>query len=256
MGLKATAKRITPQPILKLYHNIRYGSRPDLNRNKLDLIDFALRRGSRIFVDLGGMWRVNGGYSVYCADHKARRVTLVDFSATPEFLAEQRKRKTLVFLERNFALPETAKEVGEVDCVLLFDVLLHQVKPDWDEVLKAYAPYTKQFLIFNQQFTGAHTVRLIDQGPEWYLRHVPHGPSDTREYKELFELGDQLHPRYSDGRTYRDMHDVWQWGIADQDLKRKMEEYGFSMIYERDCGPFPGVEEISDKAFVFARAGN
>lgn len=254
--VKAIAKRIAPKPLLKIYHDFRYGKQTNLNRDKLDLIDFALRRNARIFADLGGMWQVNGGYSIHCADHGASSVTLVDFNATPEFLAAQKKRDKLIFLQRNFALPETAQEVGEVDCVMLFDVLLHQVKPDWDEVLKAYAPYTQSFLIFNQQFTGANTVRLIDQGREWYLRHVPHSPGDTHEYKELFEQPDELHPEYTDGRTYRDMHAVWQWGISDQDLKSKMEEFGFSMIYERDCGLWPGVEEIKNKAFVFERAGN
>ena len=254
-SFKTIGRKLAPQPVLRLYHRIRYGKLLDLDPHKLFLIDFALSRGSKIFADLGGMWRVNGGYSAYCADRGARRVTLVDFSVTPQFLEHQRKNKRLAYLKRNFALAETAKEVGQVDCVMLFDVLLHQVKPDWDEVLAAYAPYTKQFLIFNQQFTGTDTVRLIDQGPEWYLRHVPCTPGDTLEYRELFERQDEVHPRYSDGRTYRDMHDVWQWGIVDRDLKSKMEEYGFSVIYERDCGPWPGVEEITNKAFVFERTG-
>jgi hypothetical protein len=245
-----------PPVLLDLYHVVRYGRWPGLSRDKLKLIDLALRQGARTFADLGGMWLVNGGYSIYCADHAAKRTTLVDFHATPEFLASQLERNNLTFLERNFALPETAQEVGEVDCVMLFDVLLHQVKPDWDEVLEAYAPYTQRFLIYNQQFTGARTVRLLDQGPEWYLRHVPHSPGDTPEYLDLLEKADQLHPRYSDGRTYRDMHDVWQWGITDEDLKRKLEKCGFRVTYERDCGEWPGVEEIRNKAFIFERASD
>ena len=255
-SFKANVKKATPESVLKLYRTIRYGNAPKLNPDKLRLIDFALRQGARTFADLGGMWRVNGGYSVYGADHGAKRVTLVDFHATPEFLAAQGKRDNLAFLQRNFALPETACEVNEVDCVMLFDVLLHQVKPDWHEVLKAYAPYAKRFLIFNQQFTGAHTVRLIEQGREWYLRHVPHAPDDTSEYQDLFEKAEQLHPRYTDGRTYRDMHDVWQWGITDLDLKRVLAELDFRVTYERDCGLWPGLEEIRNKAFVFERTDN
>ncbi len=256
-GMKAIAKKITPKPVLDLYHTVRYGGpiEPHLGlvSAKLHLIDFALKRTARIFADLGGMWKVNGGYSVYCADHGAQQVTLVDYQVTPEFLNEQGKRKNLRFLQRNFALQETAREVNEVDCVMLFDVLLHQVKPDWDDVLRYYAPYTKLFLIFNQQFTGAHTVRLIEQGREWYLRHVPSAPEDTPEYRDLFEKMNVPHPRYSDGRTYRDMHDVWQWGITDDDLKRVMNELGFRAIYEQDCGWWEGIEEIRNKAFVFER---
>ena len=106
-------------------------------------------------------------------------------------------------------------------------------------MLKYYAAHTKLFLIYNQQFTGARTVRLLEQGREWYLRHVPHTPADTEEYSDLFEKANEPHPRYSDGRTYRDMHDVWQWGITDHDLTRVMSELGFHIVYEQDCGWLP-----------------
>jgi hypothetical protein len=199
------------------------------------------------------MWLVNGGYAVYCADRGASAVVLVDFHSTPEFLHEQRKRKNLSYLQGNFALPETAREVHGVDCVMLFDVLLHQVKPDWNAVLESYAPHTKLCLIFNQQFTGPRTVRLLDNGFDWYFRHVPHTPVDTPEYQDLMEKTDELHPGYSDGRSYRDVHDVWQWGITDQDLKNSMHDLGFQLVYEEDCGWWPGLEDIKNKAFVFER---
>jgi hypothetical protein len=178
---------------------------------------------------------------------------LVDFFATPEFLNQQSRRRNLSYLERNFALEETAREINGVDCVMLFDVLLHQVKPDWNEVLENYAAQTKFFLIFNQQFTGANTVRLLDQGIEWYLRHVPHIPDDTKKYRDLFEKMNEPHPGESDGRTYRDMLDVWQWGITDHDLKNLMNGLGFKVAYEQDCGWWPKLEEIKNKAFVFER---
>ena len=254
---KRIIKKITPKRILDLYRAARYKSAqsPLLNADKLRLIDLALKKkGARSFADLGGMWRVNGGYSVYCSDRGAERVVLVDFYATPEFLNEQSKRKNLRYIQRNLALKETADEVNGVDCVMLFDVLLHQVQPDWNEVLKYYAAHTKLFLIYNQQFTGARTVRLLEQGREWYLRHVPHTPADTEEYSDLFEKANEPHPRYSDGRTYRDMHDVWQWGITDHDLTRVMSELGFHIVYEQDCGWLPKIEEIRNKTFMFERA--
>jgi hypothetical protein len=223
-----------------------------LNADKLRLIDLALKKGARSFADLGGMWGVNGGYSVYCSDHGADRVVLVDFYATPEFLKEQSKRKNLRYIERNFAVKEIADEVNGVDCVMLFDVLLHQVKPDWNEVLKYYAAHTRCLLIYNQQFTGTQTVRLLEQGKEWYLRHVPH-KGQAELYSELFERANEPDPGYSDGRTYRDTPDVWQWGITDHDLKRLMSELGFHVVYERDCGWWPEIEQIRNKAFMFER---
>jgi len=200
------------------------------------------------------MWKVNGGYSVYCADRGAEQVVLVDLSLTPDFLNEQSKRRNLSYLKRNFALRETAREVNGVDCVMLFDVLLHQVKPDWNEVLANYARQTKIFLIFNQQFSGAHTVRLLDQGREWYLQHVPHTPDDMEAYRDLLEKTNEPDPRYHDGRTYRDMLGVWQWGITDFDLKETMRELGFHVGYEQDCGWWnPKLEQIKNKAFVFEK---
>jgi hypothetical protein len=199
------------------------------------------------------MWRVNGGYSLYCADRGAERVVLVDLFATPEFLNEQSARKHLRYLQGNFGLRETADEVTRVDCVMLFDVLLHQVKPDWNEVLETYASRTNRFLVYNQQFTGAQTVRLVEQGREWYLRHVPHTPENTQEYFDLFAKENDPHPGYSNGRSRKDAHDVWQWGITDDDLKCVMSELGFQVVYEKDCGRWPNLEEIVNKAFIFER---
>lgn len=250
-SLKAIIKQVTPKIALNLYYELRHKEQPLLNPDKLRLIDIALENGTLSFADLGGMWRVQGGYSIYCAE-RAERVVLVDFNATPEFINEKSKRTNLTYLRGNFALRETAKEVGQVDCVILFDVLLHQVKPDWNEVLENYAKQTKSFLIYNQQFTGEKTVRLLEQGRDWYLRRVPHSPDDTEEYSDLFEKANEPHPRYPDGRTYKDMHDVWQWGITDHDLMRVMDNLDFRLVFERDCGLWPGLEEIKNKAFIFA----
>jgi hypothetical protein len=251
IDLKSVVKKVAPEFILDLYRIAR--SKPLLNPAKLRIIDYAIKNGAKTFADLGGMWRVDGGYSIYCADQGAERVVLVDFNATPKFLGKKAKRTNLRYLQENFALSETAQKVGMVDCLMLFDVLLHQVKPDWNEVLENYSNQTKLFLIYNQQFTGAKTVRLIDQGRDWYLRHVPHTPSDTEEYDDLFRKANEPHPRYSDGRAYRDMHDVWQWGITDHDLKALMKNLGFKVVYEEDCGWWDNLEEIKNKAFIFEK---
>ena len=42
---------------------------PTLLQDKLDLIDFAFSRfGLHSFADLGGVWRVEGGYTFYTLD--------------------------------------------------------------------------------------------------------------------------------------------------------------------------------------------
>ena len=71
-------------------------------------------------------------------------------------------------------------QVGRVDAIFLFDVLLHQVAPDWDTILEMYAKNVRVFGIYNQQWTGADTtVRLLDLGEEEYFRNVPVDPKKS-----------------------------------------------------------------------------
>jgi hypothetical protein len=86
---------------------------------------------------------------------------------------------------------------------MLFDVLLHQVKPDWDEVLALYAKYARTFLIYNRQWTGEKSVRLLDLGRGEYFRNVPHSPAEP-PYDTLFDKLDETHPEH--GRPWRDAH--------------------------------------------------
>ena len=79
------------------------------------------------------------------------------------------------------------QQIGKVDAITLFDVLLHQVNPDWDEILEMYAPSTTYFIIYNQQFVAADkTVRLLDLGYEDFFKNVPRA-KDNPLYKEVFE---------------------------------------------------------------------
>src|SRR5206468_1705704 len=77
-------------------------------------------------------------------------------------------------LDGTFSDSETVRELGQVDAILLLDVLLRMVDPDWDQLLELYAPATSAFVIANPQWEGGDaTVRLIDLGRERYLEAVP-----------------------------------------------------------------------------------
>ena len=39
-------------------------------------------------------------------------------------------------INANFGDRNIAERIGKIDAILLFYVLLHQVKPDWDEILE------------------------------------------------------------------------------------------------------------------------
>jgi len=231
------------------------GNSPRVNPDKLLLIDHVCARfGIRSFADLGGVWGVNGAYSFYAMKQCAiERAYIIDLGRTPELLAEQQRHPGMEIITGHFGKPENADKIGHVDAVFMFDILLHQVSPDWDEVVKLYADKTEHFLIFNQQYAASdHTIRLIDLGEQGYFENVPHTKESDVEYKDLFERMNEMHPVHRD-RTYRDMPDVWQWGITDQDLIELLSSLGFIMMYFKNCGPFGQLKNMENHAFVFSR---
>jgi hypothetical protein len=128
--------------------------------------------------------------------------------------------------------------------------LLHQVAPDWDEVLDIYAPLTQCFIVFNQQWVGTDsTIRLLDLGEDEYFQNVPHS-KERQTYSDLFLKLDQKHPKYN--KLWRDIPNIWQWGITDVDLQEKFKSLGFHLQYYKNCGPFGNLKNFEDHAFVFS----
>ena len=121
-------------------------------------------------------------------------------------------------------------------------------------MLDLYATRARTFLVFNQQFIASeHTVRLLDLGEEEYLRNVP-GNRDSQTYRDLFEKMYEIHPTWRwDRRIYRDVPNVWQWGITDQDLLDKMKSLGFKLEYYKNCGRFGDLENFENHSFVFSK---
>jgi hypothetical protein len=103
-----------------------------LVQDKLDLIDFAFCRFNlRSFADLGGVWRVEGGYTFYTLDKYDGSVgAIVDLNPTDVVDNRAAKFPQLRVIRGNFGDETIAREVGDVDAIFLFDVLLHQVAPD------------------------------------------------------------------------------------------------------------------------------
>ncbi len=224
-----------------------------LDREKLALIDFACERlRIKSFADLGGVWNVDGGYTFYalqkCLKEKA---VLVDTDFTEAVLKKKDSYPRLRLVEGNFGDEETAQQVGDVDAVILFDTLLHQVKPDWDQILEMYAGQTRNFLILNQQFTAApKTVRLLDLGQEEYFKNVPHS-KDDEPYRTVFQKMYEPHPQHQ--RIYRDIHNIWQWGIVDDDLIEKVRSLGFKLQFDKNAGQFGKLANFENHSFIFSR---
>lgn len=216
---------------------------------KLDAIDFAVDDlGVRSFADLGGIGAVYGQYAFHAIDRpNVARGVLVDLETDEWMRAETARRPGLELVRANFGAAETAARVGPVDAVFLFDVLLHQVAPDWDDVIAAYAPLTSCFVVGNPQWEGERTTRLIELGRRGYLAVVP----DTARHRELFDRLEETFAHF--GRPFRDCPHVWQWGITDSDLTATMERHGFGVVREETQHPFWGASAFVNKTFVFSR---
>ncbi|WP_354702349.1 hypothetical protein DSM112329_02706 [Paraconexibacter sp. AEG42_29] len=231
--------------------------RPPLVPLKLKTIDeaFALPAVESV-ADLGGVWAVEAGYSFHALEnHAPERAVLVDDDITAGVRERAAAFPQFQLLEQNFGLERTPADVGPIGVVLLFDVLLHQVNPDWDEILRRYAQHAQAFAIVNPMWSPADlphgtgdTVRLLDLGEERYRQAVP--PQDNID--GLFDRLDEVNPKR--GRPWRDVHDVWQWGITDADLRAKLDELGFVVAFAEQHGRWRGLADFEDCAYVFHRA--
>jgi hypothetical protein len=234
---------------------IAQGLPSNFDSNKQQIIDYTYnycRPVPASFADLGGIWNVDGAYTFYTLrKYGAKRAFIVDINFTDDAIKKARPKRNLKLIKGNFGEEPVAEQIGKVDAIFLFDVLLHQVTPDWNEILEHYSTRTNYFLVYNQQWIGSdHTVRLIDLGRDEYFRNVPHS-KDHPTYKALFERMNEVHPQY--GRIWRDIPSVWQWGITDRDLLGTMDKLGYKMQWYKNCGRFGSLPNFENHAFVFQK---
>ena len=223
-----------------------------IRADKSNLIDYACDSFEiKSFADLGGVWGVDGGYTFYILEkHKIEKAILVDTNFTEAVKERQKLFPQLTLIESNFGSYDTVNNVGKVDAIFLFDVLLHQVAPDWDEVIRMYSNITQYFLVYNQQYIGPKTVRLLDLGEIEYFKNVPH----TREeepYKSVMEKMYEIHPQHN--RIYRDIHNIWQWGITNNDLINVMKEQGYIEVYHENHGQWGELKNFQGHSFIFKK---
>lgn len=221
----------------------------ELNPVKLDAITALWEVAApRSFADLGGVWAVHGAYARWATERfRPSRGVLVDDDISSETRNGAAALPALELVEGNFADPVVVDRVGDVDAVLLFDVLLHQVAPDWDEVLALWAPHTRAVVVVEPHWAGEETVRLVDLGREAYLAAVPPSPLHDALHGRLEEVNPER------GRPWRDVHDVWQWGITDSDLDARIRSLGFERRWERYAGTWRGLESFRETGGVWVR---
>jgi len=220
--------------------------RNKLSKGKIELIDFCSKDNKNIssFADLGAVYGVHGGYTFYIlANYNIKRAYLFDTSISNIVFSKSINYPQLELYELNFGSDEAVSKISNVDVILLFDVLLHQVNPDWDEVLAKYAPKTNYFAIYNPQFDAEKTVRLLDLGKEEYFRQIPHKPTYSYYYGLLFTD--------REGEV-RNVHNIWQWGITDNDLRNVMKKLDFKEIHFFVDKRW-GKSKFTSKGFIFKK---
>jgi hypothetical protein len=241
--------------VIKFYGDVlRHGVYSSLNKEKLALIDFAFTfRKADSFADLGAIWGVNGGYTFYALDkYNPTKAILVDTRPVDIIKERSKKYQQLRLIQGHFGDRRIAQEVGQVDIIFLFDILVHQVTPDWDKILEIYGHQTQCLVIFNPQWIGTDsTIRLTNLSEKEYFQNVPHSNTEEGPYYDLFQKLDQIAPEYD--RKWRDIHHLWQWGITDRELKEKIERLKFRLQYFKNCGQFGNLKNFENHAFVFSK---
>ncbi len=240
--------------ILKSIPVLLNGYNIHVKAGKLELLSRACAMtpgGLKTSVDLGGVWRVNGAYTHYLATKCAmKKAIIVDTDFTAATLKRLEKHGAVHFVKGDFGDDGIVNDVGPVDVVVLFDVLLHQVSPDWDEIIRKYAPLTRCCVIYNQQYVGGgETIRLTDLPIEKYSEYAPRLADGV--YRHIYDHADEPCPHY--GKKWKDIHLVWQWGITDDDLRRKLDAAGFREIFYRNYGRFGNIRHFENHGFIFVK---
>lgn len=213
---------------------------------KQQIIDKAFAKFDiRSVAELGCVWGVDCVYGRYIAEKwPGARVTCVDNEWNDSARAKVGALANMSMVDALIGDTDVPLQIGHVDAVILFWVLLHQVSPDWDAVLEMYAPHTDTFIIANPQWAvGRETIRLWKLGIDEYVKNVT-VMDRLDEIKRIFADAEN-------GKEFPAAHNYWQWGITNADLIEKMRSLGFATVNYANYGSFAGLKNFQDCYFLF-----
>ena len=176
----------------------------DILPRKAELLDRAYKiQPFASVVDLGGCWGVNGGYTHYLLrKYPLDRAMIVDGNITRITRERAEPFSHLSLIEGSLGDDEISQQVGKVDAAIMFDILLHQVKPDWNEFLRMWSKRADMLVIYNPNWLGPNTLRFITLGLEEFLHRVY--CTDKRRVVEWFARHDEYCER--EQRLWKDVH--------------------------------------------------
>ena len=222
----------------------------ELDPSKLDLLCLANELYSpSSLCDIGGVWGVDGGYGVYAKTVLGiENVRIVDSHWTDT--SKQCCNDSGVKIVDSF-IDEYLDEISlqNLDCVCLFHFLLHQVSPDWREILRRLSSSVKVVLINNPQWTLEKAgFRLTELNSDEYFSFVPHSESEEN-YRDLYTAPLEIDPLHNKPR--RDLHHFWQWAITNNDLITWMNSLGYDIMYIRPSTVWSHNKHFQDFGFIF-----
>ena len=222
----------------------------ELDPSKLDLLCLAndLYKPTSLG-DIGGIWGVDGGYGVYAKTVLGiNEVQIIDSHWTDT--AKQACDNAGIKIVDSFV--DTYLHDGRLDntdCVCLFHFLLHQVSPDWREILRKLSFSVKIVLINNPQWIhGKAGFRLTELDSNEYFSLVPHSESEAN-YKDLYNAPLEIDPLHKKPR--RDLHHFWQWAITNNDLITWMSSLNYELKYIRPSTLWSHNKHFQDYGFIF-----
>jgi hypothetical protein len=220
---------------------------------KAQLVSDAIHRyGLTSIMDVGACWGVHGGYTFHALNSgRIERAVMLDGEVTDLTRKRAAEDPRVELVEGDLGDADLIAALPACDAAIMFDVLLHQVAPDWDEFLLRYARKVNHLVIWNQDWIGSDaSVRFVERGLNWYLENV--GDADAARIRQWFARHDDICPRF--GRRWRDVPDFWQWGIASPELVATLRRAGFALDYFDNRGVWSErYPKIQKNAYLFSR---
>jgi hypothetical protein len=196
---------------------------------KLSMLDRCMPVESAVV--FGDIWRVDGGYTVACAERGAQRVLLVDGLETPAWQQERLRRPQLDFMKGDFSnalFMSSFQDRFEVG--VAFDILLHQ--PAMLGTLHLLlAKVERRFCVVQPM--------LVEQSSPGSLVYLPGNPAAS----ELYPLGAPSgEVKVFDPEQVN--HSNWIWGMTASFLTAAMTGEGFRLATDQSLGPLPNPKWI------------
>jgi hypothetical protein len=191
---------------------------------KLSMLERCLPAESAVV--FGDVWRVDGGYTVACAERGCERVLLVDGLETPAWQQERLRHPQIDFMKGDFSSPLfMASFTDRFEIGVAFDILLHQ------------GAMLGTLNLLLGKVTGRFCVvqpMLEEQATPGSLVYLPGNAAGTDIYP--LEVPD-AEVKLLDPEEVN--HSNWIWGMTPSFLTAAMTGEGFRLVSEETLAPLP-----------------